>query len=98
MESKIYVICNTEKKLIIFTTNKENVKCNNKGRLNTYYEKKYKISDQQKIYYEKNRDKLSQKQNDRYIHFKELLRKYVELENRLKALEKNLIHNKQKIE
>ena len=32
--------------------------------------------------------KLLQKQKDRYIKFKELLRNYVELENRIKALGK----------
>ena len=44
-----------------------------------------------KIYYEKNRDKLMQKQNDyrnkRSTDYKELQRSYVELENKLKALE-----------
>ena len=34
-----------------------------------------------------NKEKLLQKQNERYIHFKELVRSYVKLENRLKALE-----------
>ena len=41
---------------------------------------------QQKIYYEKNRDKLSQKQND----YKELQRSYGELQNRLKVLEEEV--------
>ena len=49
---------------------------------------------QQKIYYEKNRDKLLQKQNDyskkRSTDYKELQRSYVELENKLKALEEIL--------
>ena len=35
----------------------------------------------------KKREKLLQKQNERCTHFKELLRIYVELENRLKAME-----------
>ena len=39
------------------------------------------------IYYEKNRVKLLQKQNNRYIKHKETLRPYFELENLLKALE-----------
>ena len=38
----------------------------------------------------KNRDKRLQKQNDRYVHFKDLVRSYVELENRLIAMEENL--------
>ena len=44
---------------------------------------------QQKIYYEKNRDKLLQKLND----YKELQRSYGELQNRLKALEEYLKHD-----
>ena len=46
---------------------------------------------QQKTFYEKNRDKLLQRQNDytkkRSTDFKELQRSYVELQNKLKALE-----------
>ena len=49
---------------------------------------------QQKIYYEKNRDKLLQKQNDyskkRCTDYKELHRSYVELQIKLKALEKKI--------
>ena len=49
---------------------------------------------QQKIYYEKNRDKLLQKQNDyskkRSTDYKELQRSYSELQNRLKALEEKV--------
>ena len=64
-----------------------------KKSLRRYYENKDKISNQQNIYYEKNRDKFLQKQNDRYIHFKELLRNYVEIENRLKAMEEKFTIN-----
>ena len=41
----------------------------------------------------KKRDKLLQKQNNGPINFKELLGSYVELENRLKALEENFTIN-----
>ena len=34
----------------------------------------------------KNKEKLLEKQNDRYINFKELVRTYVELENRFKSI------------
>ena len=44
------------------------------------------MSNQQKLYYERNRDNLIPKQNDKYIYFEELLRSYVEFENRLKAV------------
>ena len=56
--------------------------------------KKNIISFQQKIYYEKNRDELIEKQNDyknkRNTDYKELLRSYAELENKLKALEEKV--------
>ena len=51
---------------------------------------------QQKIYYEKNKDKLLQKQNDcskkRSTDYKELHKSYVELQKKLKALEDYLKH------
>ena len=37
----------------------------------------------------KNRDKTLQQQNKRHIHFRDLGRSYVELDNRVKALEEN---------
>ena len=52
---------------------------------------KDKISNQQKVYYEKNREKiLLQKQNNRSIQFRDLVISYVELENRLKTLEEKI--------
>ena len=51
---------------------------------------------QQKIYYEKNRDKLLQKQNEyskkRSTDYKELHRSYVELQCKVKALEEKKEH------
>ena len=44
------------------------------------------MSNAKKIYFEKNRAKLLQKQNNRYKNYKELFRSYAELENKLKAL------------
>ena len=80
---------------MIFTTITKDVNSViSKRSVKHYYENKDKISNQQKICCEKNRDKLLQKQNDRYIHFKEIILNYSELENRLKLLEENLIDNK----
>ena len=49
---------------------------------------------QEKTYYERNRDKLLQKQNDysrkKSTDYKEIQRSYVELQNKLKALEEKL--------
>ena len=56
------------------------------------YENKDNLSSQLKRHYEKNREKLIQKQNNRFTKFKELHRIFVDLENKLKALEKS--HNK----
>ena len=66
-----------------------------------YYDNKDKISIQQKKYYEKNRDKLLQKQNDyrnkRNTDYKDLVRSYNELQNRLKTLEENVSINESEI-
>ena len=71
--------------------------CNIKRGVQRYYDNKDKISNQQKIYYETNRDKLLQKQNDyrnkRNTEFKDLVRSYAELENKLKALEEKITIN-----
>ena len=65
--------------------------CNRTRRLKNYHESKDKKLIQQKIYYEKKRDKiLVQKQNNRHIQIKGLARFYVELENKLKALEEEV--------
>ena len=97
MDSKICVVCNIEEKIDNFyNKNRECKQCITKRSMRRYYENKEKISMQQKIYYEKNKDKLLQKQNDysekRSTDYKELQRSYVELQNKLKALEEKLKH------
>ena len=65
--------------------------CNRARGLKRYYENKNKISNQQKVYYEKNREKiLLQKRNNRCIKFRDLVISYVELENRIKSMEEKL--------
>ena len=95
MESKICTQCNIQKHINNFYKKYSECKeCNIKRCVKRYYDNKDKISMQQNIYYEKNRDKLLQKQNDyskkRSTDYKELQRSYVELENKLKALEEIL--------
>ena len=97
MDSKVCVVCNIEKTIDNFYNKYGECKpCNFKRSTRRYYEKKDEISNQQKIYYEKNRDKLLQKHNDyskkRSTDYKELQRSYVELQNKLKALEEKLKH------
>ena len=92
MDSKICVVCNIEKSIDNFYNKYRECKpCNIKRSMKRYNENKDKISNQQKIYYEKNREKiLLQKQNNRSIQFRDLVISYIELENRLKTLEEKL--------
>ena len=87
-------MCNNEKHFEDFYIKYSDCKsCNSKKALECYYANKDKISNQRRKYLEKNEIKPSQKQNDRYIHFKELLRSYVDLEHKLKALDENFSIN-----
>ena len=64
MNSKVCVVCKIEKSFNTFYNKyRECKQCNVKRSTRRYYENKDKISNQ-KIVYEKNRDKLLQKQND----------------------------------
>ena len=90
MEQKICTRCYVEKNIDDFYNKyTEWIFCNSNRSSKRYYEKKDKLSNQRKLFYEKNREKRLQTQNNRYINFKELLRSYAELENRLKAMEEN---------
>ena len=92
MNTKTCSMCNIEKHINNFYKKYSKCRdCNRARGLKRYYENKDKISNQQKTYYEKNRDRiLLQKQNNRSIQFRDLVISYVELENRLKALEEKL--------
>ena len=62
-----------------------------------YYDNKDKISVRKRIYSEKYRGKLLQKQKDyrnkRNTDFKEIQKSYVELQNKLKNMEENFKTN-----
>ena len=92
MDTKTCTLCKIEKHINNFyKIYSECRDCNRAKKLKRYYEKKDKISNQQKIYYKKNTDRtLLQIQNNTSIHFRDLVVSYVELENRLKALEESL--------
>ena len=90
MDSKICTRCNIEKSLEDFYNKYTECKvCNSNRSIKRYYENKDKISNQKKIYHEK-KEKILQKQNNRHINYKALLRSNVELENKLKALEEKV--------
>ena len=93
MDTKECTICNNEKDINNFSKKySECIDCNRARGLKRYYENKNKLSNQQKIYYEKNREKiLIQKQNNRSIQFIKLVVSYIELGNRLKALEEKIL-------
>ena len=95
MDNKICTVCNIEKHINDFYRKySECEACNIKRGVKRYHNNKDKISNQQKIYYEKNRDKLLQKQNDyrnrRNTEFKNLVKSNVELQNKLKSLEEKI--------
>ena len=95
MENKICTVCKIEKQINNFYKKKSECKdCNIRRSVKRCYDNNNKISIQQKIYYEKIRDKLLQKQNDYRnkgnIEFKDLVRSYAELEKKLKALEEKV--------
>ena len=59
MESWNCVICNTAKNIDIFYNNyREYTQCNFKRNLKRYCENKYELSNQRKIFFERNRDVL----------------------------------------
>ena len=95
MENKTCTVCNIEKHISNFYKKSSECKaCNIKRGVERYYNNKDKISNQQKIYYEKNRDKLLEKQNNyrnkKNTEFKNLVKSFAELQNKLKALEEKI--------
>ena len=92
MDTKTCTMCNIEKHINNFYKKYSECRdCNRARGLKRYYENKDKISNQQKIYYEKNRDSiLLQKQNNKSKQFRDLVISYVELDYRLKALEEKV--------
>ena len=100
MDTKMCTMCNIEKHINKFCKKYSECRdCNRTRGLKRYYENEDKISNQQRVYYEKNREKkLLQKQNNRSIQFRDLNISYIELENRLKAMkEKFKINDSEKL-
>ena len=91
MDNNTCSMCNIEKHVNNFYKRYADYKdCSRTRGLNLFYENKDKISKRQKVCNEKVRDRLLlQKQNNRCIHFKDLVLSYVEIIKNFKALEKN---------
>ena len=95
MDKKTCTVCKIEKQINNFNKKYSKCKaCNIKRGVKRYSNNKDKISNQQKIYCEKNRDKLLEKQNKyrnkKNTEFQDLVRSYAELQNKLKALEEKI--------
>ena len=96
MECKVCVVCNTEKSFDNFYNKlRECKQCNIQRSMRLYYENKDKLSNQRKLYYEKNRDVLLAKskliqQNRNYerkIHKKQIEELNEKLEDSTQAIE-----------
>ena len=87
METKVCVVCNTEKSIDNFYNKyRECKQCNIQRSMKRYYENKDKLSNQRKLYYEKNRDillarsKIYQQNRKPYTQqIKDLIKKIEEL-------------------
>ena len=90
MERKICTHCNIEKNIEGFYNKYTYCKsCKSCRSLKRYYENKDNLSSQRKLYYERKRNKLIQKQKSRYTNYKELHRSYIEIQDKYKKLEEN---------
>ena len=94
MDSKICVVCNIEKSFDNFYNKyRECKQCNIQRSMKRYYENKDKLSNQRKLYYEKNRDVLLAEsklnQQNRNYERKIYKQQVEELNKKLKSLKKN---------
>ena len=97
MDSKVCVVCNIDKSIDNFYNKyRECKQCNRQRSMKRYYENKDNLSNQRKLYYEKNRDVLltkskinQQKRNyERRIYKQQVEELNKKLENLTQAMEK----------
>ena len=95
MDTKTCSMCNIEKQINFFyQKNSECRDCNRARGLKRYYEKKIKYQINKKFLVKKIETyKLLQKQNNRCIKFRDIVKPFAELGNKLKALEEKLERN-----
>ena len=96
MDCKVCVVCNIEKSIDnLYNKYRECKQCNIKRSMKRYYENKDKLSNQRKLYYEKNRDillaksKLNQQNRnyERKIYRKQVEELNKKLEDLTQAIE-----------
>jgi len=94
MASKFYTKCNIEKIINNFYKKYTECRdCNNRRSLKRYFEKREKISNQQRYIMRKIEINYYRNNLKDIYNLKNLRRNYVELENRLKALEEKTDKN-----
>ena len=93
MESKVCVVCNAEKSFDNFYNKyRECKQCNIQRSMKRYYENKDKLTNQRKMYYEKNRDVLLAKskinQQNTKSHTQQLKDLNIKIEELTQAMER----------
>ena len=87
MDSKICVVCNIEKSIDNFYNKyRDCTQCNIKRSTKRYYENKDKISNQHKIFYEKNRDVLLARSKKYQQNRKSHTQQIKDLKNKIEEL------------
>ena len=87
MESKVCVVCNTEKSFDNFYNNYRDCKpCNSQRIMKRYRENKDKLSNHRKLYYEKNRYVLLSKYKENQQYRKFLTQQIKDLNNKIEEL------------
>ena len=96
MDRKICVVCNIEKSIDdYYNKYRECKKCNIKRSMKRYYEYKDKLSNQRKLYYEKNREMLLAKskiyQQNRVSYTQQIKELNNKIEELTQALETKIL-------